>query len=34
MDAKQTIIFTLVSIMAAFIASGVVIWQVVERIIK
>lgn len=34
MDVKQTIIFTLVSIMAAFIASGGVIWQVVEMIIK
>lgn len=34
MNAKQTTIFTLVSIMAAFIASGVVIWQVVEMIIK
>lgn len=30
MDVKQTIIFTLVSITTAFIASGVVIWQVVE----
>lgn len=34
MDAKQTIVFTLVSITAAFIASGVVMWQVVEIIIK
>lgn len=34
MDAKQTIIFTLSSITAAFIASGVVTWQVVEMIIK
>lgn len=34
MDAKQTSIFTLVSITTAFIASGVVIWQVVEMIIK
>lgn len=34
MDFKQTIIFTLVSIMASVIASGVVIWQVVEMIIK
>lgn len=30
MDVKQTIIFTLVSITAGFIASGVVIWQLVE----
>lgn len=34
MDTKQTIIFTLVSITVGFIASGVVIWQVVEMIIK
>lgn len=32
MDAKQTIIFTLVSITVAVIASGGVIWQVVEII--
>lgn len=32
MDAKQTIIFTLVSITTVFISSGVVIWQVVEII--
>ena len=30
MDAKQAIIFTLSSITAGFIASGVVIWQLVE----
>lgn len=34
MNAKQTIIFTLASITVGFIASGVVIWQVVEIIIK
>ena len=34
MNAKQTIIFTLASITGGFLASGVVIWQVVEMIIK
>lgn len=34
MNAKQTIIFTLASITVGFIASGVVIWQVVDMIIK
>lgn len=34
MNAKQTIIFALVSVTAGFIASGVVIWKVVEMIIK
>lgn len=34
MDAKQAIIFTLSSITVGFIASGVMIWQVVEIIIK
>lgn len=34
MDVKQTIIFTLASITVGFLASGVVIWQAVEMIIK
>lgn len=34
MDVKQAIIFTLASITVGFIASGVVIWQVVEMVIK
>lgn len=34
MNAKQTIIFTLASITVGFLASGLVIWQVVEIIIK
>lgn len=34
MDAKQTIIFTLVSITAGFIASGVVIWKAMSMLLS
>ncbi len=34
MDAKQTVIFAIVSVTAGFIASGVVIWKAISMLLS